>query len=153
MTPEAPPPLHPPPPQSPPPLYGRPPTPGFGWFIASGATAMLVGCVDLVAAGLSDCMAACDHVMNENTQAKTEAHQAAFLLVLAVVIFTGGGLCFGKNRVGAGIVALAAPGNVSYFALISVKTPAALPLVVMGVAAAALPVVAILRRTLAARGG
>ena len=98
-------------------------------------------------------MSACDHILKDGAEAKSEAHQAAFLLVLSVVMLTGGGLCFGRNRVGAGLVALAALGNVSYFALLSRKDPAAIVLVIMGVVTAALPVIAIVRRTLAERAG
>jgi hypothetical protein len=137
--------------EAPPPPVTRPSS--GAWFYASGAVAMLVGLVDFIGAGIADCLSACDHVFRENPQAKTEAHEAAFMLVLAVVILTGGGLCFAKNRVGAGIVAAAALGNVSFFALVSRKEPAAVVVVVLGVTAAVLPIVAILRRTLAARDG
>ncbi len=135
-----------------PPPSPTPPT-SAPWFIASGVCAMVLGLVNLVTAGFTDCMAVCERdIASNQVKASHDFHEAAFNMVVAIVVLTGGGVAFAKNRVGAGLVAACALADLSYFGLLTWKNPMAMPLAAIALAGAAVSIVAILRRTLSPRG-
>jgi hypothetical protein len=132
-----------PPPQPPPPSPRR--SSGTLYAVAA-AVALVLGLVNVLAAGFADCLASCERTFHDAHKAALDEHQAWLNAVIGVVLLAGGAASFARKRAAAIGVAVGGLADLSYFGVLAYQGHrTTVPFAALGLVTAAVAVAAVAR--------